>query len=323
MLLSIIIVSYNTAELTVAALKSVFEDVQKSTTLKGKTEVILIDNNSSDDSVTKIQTLFKHFSQQNQNTMFTHLIENPHNDGFSAANNLGFKESTGEFLLLLNSDTIVQPHALEKLVLAFHHHPIEVVAEHRLGILSAQLLNEDRSIQSQGGSLPTLISLGCHMLMLDDIPVIGKFLPSTQHTGKRSVDPTDQEVVTQGWVGGTAMMIRREVLAEIGPLDQNIFMYGEDIEFCWRANHHQWEIGIVPEAKIIHFGSRSSSSANAIIGEYKGYLYIWSKHQPLWQLFWAKLLLKTGAHLRKFVFGTMIRQKDRAKVYTSILSELF
>ena len=325
MLLSIIIVSYNTAELTVAALNSVFEDVQKSHLLKGKTELIVVDNNSKDSSVADIKTEFRKFAHLQINMLFTHLIENPSNDGFSAANNLGIKQATGEYIFLLNSDTIVQPGALEKLVQPFEHNPIEKEAIHRLGILSAQLLNKDGSIQSQGGSLPNLLSLACHMLMLDDLPIIGQFLPSTQHTGRRSrvLDTTDAEVIKQEWVGGTAMMIRKEVIAEIGPLDQNIFMYAEDVEFCWRAIHHQWDVGLVPEAKIIHFGSASSSSANAIKGEYKGYLYIWSKHQPLWQLFWVRLLLKTGAHLREFVFGTMVRQKDRAKVYTNILSELF
>ncbi len=335
MLLSIIIISYNTAELTVQTIQSVWQEIQGSKLLLGKTELMVIDNNSKDDSVAKIQSLLKTIPSAQ---LSTQLFQNPNNEGFSAANNIGIEQTTGEFILLLNSDTIVQPGALNKMVEAFQHHPVQdltaTVASHsgnldRLGILSAQLLNKDLTVQSQGGNLPSLVTLACHMLMLDDLPIIGKFLPSTQHTGLRSDtfdvsgDSQMQEIIQQEWVGGAAMMLRRKMIKEIGNLDKSIFMYGEDIEICWRALHHQWDIGFCPAAKIIHLGSASSTSANALKGEFKGYLYIWSKHQPLWQLFWVRFILKTGAHLRKFVFGTIMRQKERAKVYTSILSEVF
>lgn len=318
MLLSIIIVSYNTAELTTQAVESVFQEVRRSSTLKGKTELIVVDNNSSDDSISQLKSAFRKIAHAEVNSLFTHLIEHPTNAGFAVANNLGIEKAQGDYLLLLNSDTLVQPEALDILVRTMH-------SRQEVGVLAAQLFNKDGSIQSQGGNLPSLFSLACHMLMLDDIPVIGQFLPSTQHTGHRSDEliATTAEFVEQGWVGGTAMLIRKELLAEVGGLDQNIFMYGEDVEFCWRAHKHHWQVGLAPQARVIHFGSASSSSANAIKGEFKGYLYIWSKHQPLWQLFWAKLLLKTGASLRKFLFGTMFKQKERAKVYTNILSELF
>lgn len=335
MLLSIIIVSYNTAQLTLQTIESVWTEVEGSSLLAGKTEIIIIDNNSKDDSVSKIRRFLKRIPAKR---IKSKIIQNPNNQGFSAANNLGIDHTSGDYILLLNSDTLLQAKALTKMVNVFLHHPIQdstatIISQSgkldRLGILSAQLLNKDLSLQPQGGNLPSLFSLTCHMLMLDDLPVIGKFLPSTQHTGLRSdtIDVTGdshlRSVIQQEWVGGTTMMIRRQVIDEIGKLDQAIFMYGEDIEFCWRALHHQWDIGICPTAKVIHFGSASSSSANAIKGEFKGYLYIWSKHQPLWQIFWVRMILKSGAYLRKFIFGTIMKQTERAKVYTTILSELF
>ncbi len=338
MLLSIIIVSYNTADLTQKTLESVWAEVKRSPILQGESEVLVVDNLSTDNSVAVIETLFKSLKSENSKILSTKLIKNDRNAGFATANNLGIHASTGEYVLLLNSDTLVQPHAIEKLVRTFEQHPVRdltaTVASHagvldRLGILSAQLLNPDKTIQTQGGSLPSLLALGSHMLMFDDLPIVGKLLPSTQHTGLRSdlIDQTGdsllQKVIQIDWVGGTAMMIRRELFNEIGLLDQNIFMYGEDIEFCWRAKSHQWDIGICPQAKIIHYGSASSTSANAIIGEFKGYLYIWSKHQPIWQMRWAKKILKMGAQLRKFLFGTILKQKERAKIYTIILSEVF
>ena len=111
------------------------------------------------------------------------------------------------------------------------------------------------------------------------------------------------------------MMIRKEVLAEIGLLDNNIFMYGEDVEFCMRARDHKWKVAIQPTARIIHLGSASSSSKNAVIGELKGYIYIWAKHKPLWQLRFAKSIIQIGVRLRIVLFGTMFHDSHRATIY--------
>lgn len=332
MLLSILIVSYNTSDLTIQTLESVWRAVRFSSKLIGKTEVIVIDNQSKDDSVEKIKKFFSKMEKEKSNQVFSQLIQNKTNAGFSAANNLGIKASSGEYVFLLNSDTVLAEDALEKLVTVFEEHPIEngtsSLASHhgeldRLGILAAQLQNPDGSTQPQGGSLPSLWTLANHMLFLDDLPLIGKLLPSTQHTGLRAQTESSVDLHQQGWVGGTAMMIRREVLDEVGVLDSSIFMYGEDIEFCWRAQAHQWDVAICESAHCVHFGSASSSSETAIKGEFKGYLYLWSKHQPMWQQPIMRMILKTGAFLRAFLFGTILKQKKRAMVYTSILSELF
>lgn len=316
MLLSVIIVSYNTKALTLQTIESVLKSVQHSTPLKDKTEVWVVDNHSTDGTPEAVRTL-----QKKESTL--HLIENSDNLGFSAANNKALAKATGKYLLFLNSDTVVLDDALDRMVKEFEKHSLDAptaVLERtsdkldRLGILSAQLLNPDGTSQAQGGSFPTLLSLAVHMLLLDDLPLIGKLLPSTQHTGHNSRRHTDK-IFQQDWVGGTAMMTRQEVLAEIGPLDDNIFMYGEDIEFCMRARFHHWDVAVLPLAKITHFGSASSSSRNAIIGELKGYLYIWAKHKPIWQKGVAKWLIQLGVLLRIVLFGTMIRDTHRAAIY--------
>lgn len=316
MLLSVIIVSYNTKALTLQTIESVLKSVQHSADLKDKTEVWIVDNHSTDGTMEAVRALQKKEAA-------LHLIENSKNLGFSAANNKALAKATGEYLLFLNSDTVVLDDALERMIKEFQKHPLDAptaVLERtsdkldRLGILSAQLLNPDGTAQAQGGSFPTLFSLAVHMLLLDDLPLIGKLLPSTQHTGHNSRRHQDK-IYQQDWVGGTAMMTRQEVLAEIGLLDDNIFMYGEDIEFCMRAKFHHWDVAILPPAKITHFGSASSSSRNAIIGELKGYLYIWAKHKPIWQKGVAKWLIQLGILLRIVLFGTMIRDVHRAAIY--------
>ncbi|MEN8253703.1 MAG: glycosyltransferase family 2 protein [Patescibacteria group bacterium] len=335
MLLSIIIVSYNTADLTLQTINSCLNDIKKSKLLEGKAEIILIDNNSSDDSLEKVKRI-----KNKEKNIF--VIANKKNTGFAVANNQGIKKAKGKYVLLLNSDTIVQKNALEELVNAFekfknnestatlssYHNKLD-----KLGILSSTLLNKDASIQPQGGSFPNLFSIFNHMMFLDDIPILGKFLPSTQHTGLRSNKiqtpnfkqysvSNIQYLKTKPWVAATAMLIKREVFDEIGFLDENIFMYGEDIEFCMRAANHHWDVAIHPKAQTTHLGCASSSSKNALIGELKGYIYIWSKHKPLWQLPILKNILRSGIYLRIFLFATILQDKKRASIYREALTKL-
>ena len=327
MLLSIIIVSYNTKDLTRQTIESVLKDLEHSSLLQHQSEIIVVDNHSSDGSVAFLKTQFaNHFVP-------IHFLENAENVGFARANNRALEKAQGEYVLLLNSDTIVQSGALEKMVTSFQAHPIEertsVLSSERgrldrLGILAAQLQNADGSLQRQGGSFPGLLSVGVHMLFLDDLPLIGQWLPSTQHTGRNTRHKSnDTQPQQQDWVGGTAMMVRREVFAEIGPLDQNIFMYAEDIEFCMRAQDHHWDVAILPSAQVTHLGSASSSSANAIAGELKGYIYIWSKHKPLWQMPFLRLVLGVGCVLRTLLFGTMLQQSEKARVYRQAARQVF
>lgn len=324
-----IIVSYNTKELTFDCLDSVARDLRRSVTLLPATEMIVIDNKSTDGSVEAI----KQFAKENKDIKIT-LIENPKNTGFAAANNLGIAKAKGRYLLLLNSDTYVQAGALEQLVMSFEVLPQDNTSSvlsseprklNRLGILAATLINKDGTYQPQGGGFPNLLSIMNHMLLLDDLPLIGKFLPSTQHTGHNgrgfSLNEPIQsmELRQRDWVAGTAMMIHREVIDEIGNLDEHLFMYGEDVEFCMRARKHHWDIAEHPGARITHFRSQSSSKTNAIVGEFKGYYYIWSKHKPLWQEPFLKFFLQVGALLRKAIFGKIAGKADLADAYQQAL----
>jgi GT2 family glycosyltransferase len=196
-----------------------------------------------------------------------------------------------------------------------------------LGILTPVLLNLDLTYQAQGGSFPTLISLFFHMSMMDDLPLVGKFFPSTQHSGKTSRLNLEKlehsnKLIPVDWVGGTAMMIAKKVLDNIGPFDQNIFMYGEDTEICMRARDHHYKVALDPTAKIIHLQNKSSSSQNAIMGEFKGYLYIFSKHQTTFQTEIAKILLQIGALIRIFVFSFIAPNIDKTKIYKKVLADI-
>ena len=325
-LLSIIVVSYNTRELTLQTLQSAFLDLQNSD-LSTKVEFFVVDNNSQDGSVQAIKKYFK------QNKLIHTVIANKDNKGFASANNQAIKKALGQYLILLNSDTITQPGAFQTLINTFAETPIDEATAHlssynrkivdRLGIIAPMLLNTDQTMQAQGGNFPNLFSLATHLLFFDDLPIIGPLLPSTQHTGRnKRMKKTELTLTPIDWVGGTAMMIRREVINEIGLLDDNIFMYGEDIEFCLRAKRHHWDIAIQPQAKIVHLANASSCSENALTGEIKSYIYLWSKFKPHWQLPIAKTILWLGVLLRTVLFGTLVFNRRKAGIYWRILQKL-
>lgn len=322
MILSIITVSYNTKDLTLQTLETAIKEVNSSKKLKDQTEIFVVDNDSKDGSPKACEELLKKLK-------FPHyrVFTNKENLGFARANNQATEIAKGKYIILLNSDTITHKGGLSLLVEAMEKNGIGEISANsedsgeldKLGIIAPTLLNPDGSIQNQGGSLPSLGTVAAQMLFLDDIPFIGKFFPSTQHTGMSdfafaSYDENTPKLISKGWIAGTAMMIRKELIDDIGMLDGNIFMYGEDQEYCMRARNHHWDIAIHPKAKITHFGCASSSSRNAIHGEFKGYLYIWKKHMPTWQLPILKTILYVGAVLRQVIY-TLRGKETPASIY--------
>lgn len=292
MQLTIIIVSFNTKDLLRKAVKSI--------PTKPDWEVIVVDNASTDGSVEMLKEEFPGVK----------LITNSENLGFAKANNQGIKTSSGKFVLLLNSDTQVKKDALEQLVEFMQKNP-------QVGIASGQLLNPDGSIQPQGGYLPHLSNVAFWMLFIDDIPAIGKYLWPYHITDRKKF--TKERRI--GWVGGTAMMIKRVVLEKVGLLDEEIFMYAEDVEFCLRAQEAGFLVAITPLSKIIHYGQQSSGGAPsaAWLGEYKGIKYIFKKHKPSWEYPIVRLLLKLGALLRMGIFGILQGRKDAYEAYKKAL----
>lgn len=293
--LSIIIASYNTKDLTIQAVQSVLDDQKDA-------EVILVDNASTDGSQ---EALKKTFGNK------IYLRQRQDNGGFAKANNEGIQIAKGKYILLLNSDTIVRSGALETLVKAMEENT-------EFGILSSKLLNPDGSYQPQGGALPSLFAIWAWWLW----PLPGQF-PLVEPYQNMNPISNSVEVLEQGWVGGTAMLIRKEVIDQIGFLDENIFMYAEDVDYCLRARQRGWKIGMVQSSMVTHFGSASTSHHNAMLGEVKGLLYLWTKHFPAWQRPVLQLLILAGAILRYLLFGILKGNDGDKKLYRSIVALCF
>jgi GT2 family glycosyltransferase len=295
-LVSIIIVSFNTKDLTIQAIQSVFESLQH--LQQSEIEVIVVDNNSHDDSVPSLK---KEFGTKIK------LIANKENSGFGKANNQGVLEARGKYILFLNSDTIVRLGAIDRMV--------ESLKENlSYGIISCRLLYSDGSYQPQGGALPTLLNITSWWLW----PFPGQLHIVPPYQDTRLIEKSSL-LIKRGWVGGTAMMIPKTVLEEIGSFDENIFMYAEDIELCMRAKKAGYTIGIVPNAEIVHIGSASSDSTRAKLGEIKGLLYISSRYFSRVEQLLLRFIFWKGSLLRYLLFGILKGSESSRRLYGEIL----
>jgi len=226
-LVSVILVTYNTRELLARCLESL------PAALEGiPYEVWVVDNGSTDDTLSWLQA---HHPE-------IHVLTNPTNRGFAAANNRAMARAQGRYLLLLNTDTLPLPGSLATLVDYLERHP-------EVGIAGGGLLNPDGTPQGCAADFPTLGSE--LMLLLGPIGhrLLGPHFPYHPPTEiPRRVD----------WVSGACLLIRREVVEAIGGLDEGYFLYGEEVDWCWRARHAGWEVAIVPQARVIHLGSATA-----------------------------------------------------------------
>lgn len=292
--LSVIILSYNTQDLVVGCLESFYQNLPKDI------EVILVDNNSADNTVKVVSKQFPRVK----------IIANKKNLGFAKGNNQGIKQARGKHVLLLNSDTLVEARVFDDLISFAETKP-------EAGIISPQLLNRDGTIQQNGGSLPNLTNIFFWQFFLDEIPLLTHLVAPYQQE--------DPEYYTQtrktGWVSGAGMMLTRKLLDTVGVLDEKIFMYAEDLDLCYRADQAGLEVWSVATTKITHFGQGSGNKAKAIIGEYTGLNYFFAKHHASRYSMFLSLLIY-GAKFRAYFLGKIIGKKDAYETFQKAASAI-
>jgi len=253
------------------------------------------------------------------------LLPSDRNLGFGRANNLAAAGTDAEYVFFLNSDAFVQPSTLKNLVKQFVRRPVQSTSvlsrmQQRLdnvGIIAAELHNQDGSLQLQGGNLPTTSNVLRWITFLDDLPLFNR-LPAYQHHDHDMKRYHRRPLAKVGWVGGTAMMISRPCLDEIGAFDSEIFMYGEDVDLCWRATLRHWDVALSSKAKVVHLGSASSGQKSAVLGEIKGLLYMWQKYRSQADFWVLRQVLKIGLVLRSIIFG-ILRRYGQQRTYQEAL----
>ncbi|MEK7577076.1 MAG: glycosyltransferase family 2 protein [Patescibacteria group bacterium] len=225
--LSVIILSYNTKELLRACLSTVFASLLGDYTM----EVIVCDNASDDGSLEMVSKEFPEVIR----------IQNGKNIGFAAGNNSGIKKSKGRYILLLNSDTEVRETTFFSMISYMDAH-------HDVGVSTCKVLLPSGDLDpSCHRGFPTPWASLTYLLKLEKLfptsTIFGQY-----HQGYKGLE-TIHEV---DCIVGAFFMVRREVIEHVGLLDEDYFMYGEDIDWCYRIKKADWKIMFNPQTSILH-----------------------------------------------------------------------
>lgn len=231
---SIIIVSYNTKEITKSCLKSIYN-----AKWRDEFEIIVVDNNSQDGSVEMISKEFPNIK----------IIANRENKLFAIANNQGAKIANGKYLLLLNSDTIIYDDNIQKLIDFFENQSENIIC------VGPKILNSDKSIQSYGqpryGFMEFFI---CQMRLHKKFSFLRNFWKTL---------PTSPNITHEvGWVCGACMMIPRHLYQKVGGLNEKLEFYGEEPEFGYRTSKLGYKTLYYHESEIIHLGGGSTKQSD-------------------------------------------------------------
>lgn len=233
--LSVVIVSWNVRELLRDCLRSI-----ERTRGELAVEVIVVDSASTDGSPAMVAAEFPQVT----------LIAANENVGFPRGNNMGIAKAHGRYILLLNPDTILHENALVHMVDYLENH-LDV------GVVGAQLLNEDGSVQSSRRRFPTLTTAFFESTWLQS--------RAPQHILHRyyALDIADDQTADVDWVMGACLMTRQEIARTVGGLDEGYFMYSEELDWCRRIKMAGWRVVYLPTAQVTHYQGKSSEQVVA------------------------------------------------------------
>ncbi|MDP1510154.1 glycosyltransferase family 2 protein [Paenibacillus ottowii] len=258
---SILVVNYNTCQLTLDCLQSVY-----ASKTQYRYEVIVIDNHSNDGSVEAIRAAYPEIT----------LIANKDNTGFAKANNQGMEVASGRYVLLLNSDTLVQPDTLDTMIQFMDTHP-------KIGASGCKVILPDGSLDKackRGFPTPSAsfyYAFGWSKRYPDN--------PKYNQYQLGHLSPDDEYPVDV--LVGAFMLVRKETIDQVGGLDETFFMYGEDIDWCYRIKQAGWGIYYYPRTYIIHIkGGSARRRPLKIIYEFHRAMWIFHRKHYKQQYNW-------------------------------------
>jgi len=228
--LTIITVNWNTRDLLVDCLNSIQENLDAAPTQQA--EIFVVDNASSDSSAEAVRSSFPR----------VHLIENQDNVGFARANNRAAELAQGKYLLLLNPDTVLQPSAIKTMLAYLDNHS-------DVGAVGPRVVNPDGSVQISIYPQPTILREAWRLFHLDRIFAYGSYSTSILN----SESPRVIDILK-----GVCIMLRREIVQNLGLFDEQFFVFSEDFDLCVRIRKAGWQIHWLPKAVITHHESQST-----------------------------------------------------------------
>lgn len=302
--LSIVIINWNVRDLLVQCLRSLFHALEGADL---RVEYIVVDNASHDDSVATVQRLFPD----------VHVVALPENRGYTGGVNAGLQVAQGRFILVLNPDTEALDDAPQRLVHFLETHP-------RVGCVGPALFYPDGARQPSRRRFHSL-----PVLFFQDTPLHRFITPWLKRFFV--ADRSDEDAQPVEWLVGAALCVRRDVLADVGGMDERYFMYFEEVDWQRRMRDAGWEIWYLPEARFIHHEGASSGQVVAArhlryarsrilyTERWHGRVWAWLLRRWLrlffmWELAleWAKLQLRHKPDMRR----------ARVQAYRQVLAEL-
>jgi N-acetylglucosaminyl-diphospho-decaprenol L-rhamnosyltransferase len=266
--LTVVVVSFNTRELLRRCLASVYA----ATTADGlAAEVIVADNASADGSAAMVAS---EFSQ-------AVLLANESNLGFAAASNLGLARGRGRHFVLLNPDTEVRPGALRSMLAVLEAKPLAAC-------VGPSLVYGDGSPQRSCFRFPTVL-----MQFLDLFPLHPRLMVS-RCNGRYPLGGTEPFPVDHPL--GACMLLRREAVEQLGPLDEGYFIYCEEVDWCWRAKKAGWQVYCVPRATVLHHEAQSTRqfAERMLVELYRSRFRLFAKHYSPWRRAAARVVIRLG-----------------------------
>lgn len=281
--ISIVIVSWNVQEYLRRCLNSLRADIDQIL----KNEIIVVDNNSIDDTIAMLTRQFPEVK----------LIHNKHNLGFARANNQGIEISQGKFVMLLNPDTEVKKGCISTLISFLQSHD-------RVGVVGPRLLNLDGTVQASGLNFPSLAN-----------SLSGYFRLRREVTGAYFVHAS-QPIKVNALVGA-CLLVRREVIDQVGGFDEDYFMYVEEADWCYRIRNRGWHIYYVPEAQVYHRkgGSARHLPLETYVRLRESRILFLLKHQGRMQA----ILLGLGYTINAFLKSLLAEKPNRSTYHQAIL----
>lgn len=270
--LSIVLVCWNNKNYLEPCLRSLYAGQ-----IRAHFDVIIVDNGSTDGSQTMLREQFP----------AVQLIQNDHNVGLGKASNQGIEATCGRYVLLLNNDTLVNGPSLDAM-LAF------LDENQQAGAVGGQILNPDGTVQSCYNNFSTLLEELLIATRLGEL--IAEGYPAIMR---------DDKVRAVGWISSACLMLRRMALDEIGLLDEEYFIYGDEADLQYRLKQAGWPIYYLPQTTIIHYGGRSMNRWSRRKMVYRGKMIFYKKHYGALRTVALRALLGGLSLAKLFWWGTL------------------
>lgn len=277
--ISVIIVGWNARHYLELCLESL-----TTTPPRRSMEIIVVDNASSDGSVEMIEAKFPQVK----------LIRNNENLGFAKGNNVGIRQCRGRYIALVNPDVIVFPGCLDALGNFLDQNP-------KVGNVGPRVLNPDMTMQSTCRRFPTIWNNFCMATGLATAFKESRFL-----AGEHMFYFAHDRMLPVDVLVGCFSMIRRETFDEVGLLDERLFMYGDDVDWCRRCWKAGWQVVFFPEAKAIHDRGKITAPypVRFAVAQQRSVLYYWRKHHGFWGMMGIRSIM-LSRHLVRYVLAVV------------------